>query len=141
MKLFVFNLFTFSIFLAFFFVLPNISSAKSPESFNLISQDILPGDSKYKIKRLKERTTDFFKILPKSKSAYREMLLEMGESASVFAKENFGVKKIIDKYERYLEGELSKARLKEGKVREKMRKEKKAIMLSIRAKRLRSPKK
>ena len=49
--------------------------------------------------------------------------------------------KIIDKYERYLEGEFSKARLKEGKVREKMRKEKKAIMLSIRAKRLRSPKK
>lgn len=115
------KLFAVSVFLMFSFFLPNISLAKSPESFGLTFQETRPGNSKYQIKRLKEKTNEFFKLSRKSKSAYRQILLEKRLSELVSLIENKNTNEIANSTQRfaYQAGKLAEGSYKDKSDRKK----------------------
>ena len=112
--------------LVVFFLLPNISLAKSPESYGFTSQKTLPGDSKYRLKRLKERTIEFFKISSKSKSAYREVLLERRLSELVSLVENKNANEIANSTQRFA---YQAGKLAEGSYEDKSDRKKEIIVV------------
>ena len=75
-------------FFVLFLSIPTTAVAQSPESFNLPSQNTLPGSSGYPFKRLKEKITEFFKFSSASKFSYRQSLLEKRVSELVSLIEN-----------------------------------------------------
>ena len=89
------------VFLSLYLIFPIFSIASSPESFDLTTQITLPGDSKYPAKRLKEKVTEFFKFAHKSKSAYREVLLEKRLSELVSLVENKNINDIANSTQRF----------------------------------------
>lgn len=89
------------VFLSLYLIFPVFSIASSPESFGLTTQLTLPGDSKYPAKRLKEKVTEFFKFTQKSKSAYREVLLEKRLSELVILIENKNINDVANSTQRF----------------------------------------
>lgn len=114
---------------SFLLVSPFISIAQSPESFDLPTQLTLPGSSKYKLKRLKEKVTEFFKFSHKSKFSYRQILLEKRVSEFVSLVENKNQLDIANSSQRlaYQAGILADGVVKDSK-------ENKELVLSLFAK-------
>lgn len=84
-----------------FFLVPQLIYAQSAESFGLTTQLTLPGDPKYPAKRLKEKVTELFKFTHKSKSAYREVLLEKRLSELVSLIENKNINDVANSTQRF----------------------------------------
>lgn len=126
MKSFSFKLFVAILVFAVFFLSPNVSLAKSPESYGFTSQKTLPGDSKYQVKRLKERITEFFKLSYKSKSTYRQLLLEKRLSELVSLVENKNANEIANSTQRFA---YQAGKLAEGSYKDKSDRKKEIILL------------
>ena len=86
--------------LTLFLSIPAIILAQPPESFNLPSQNTLPGSSGYPFKRLKEKITEFFKFSSTSKFSYRQSLLEKRVSELVSLVENKNQQEIANASQR-----------------------------------------
>lgn len=113
------------VFLSFLLLLPKNILAKSPESFGLTPQKILPGDSKYQVKRFKEKVTEFFKLSYKSKSSYRQLLLEKRLSELVSLVENKNANEIANSTQRFA---YQAGKLAEGSYKDKSSDRKKEII-------------
>lgn len=76
----------FSVILTF----PFTSIAQSPEAFGLAIQNTLPGNTKYPLKRLKEKIKYILTFSQKAKFSYRKLLLEkrLSELASLVDNKN-----------------------------------------------------
>jgi len=107
------------VFLSLYLIFPIFSLASSPESYGLTTQLTLPGDSKYFLKRLKEKTTEFFKITHKSKSAYRQILLEKRLSELISLVENKNQNEIANSTQRfaYQAGKLAEGSYNDNSLR------------------------
>lgn len=116
MKLLRFELFTVFV---IFLILPINSFAKSPESFGLTVQETLPGNSMYTVKRIKEKTIEFFKLTKKSKFIYKEMLLEKRLSELISLIENKNENEIANSTQRfaYQAGKLAESSYKDDSER------------------------
>ena len=77
------------------------TEAQSPESFNLITQRTLPGDSKYPLKRFKEKTTEFLKFTHKSRSTYQQELLAKRLSELISLKNSKNVNEFPNATQRF----------------------------------------
>lgn len=107
------------VFLSLYLIFPIFSIANTPESFGLTTQLTLPGDSKYPVKRLKEKVTEFFKFTHKSKSAYREVLLEKRLSELVSLIESKNINDVANSTQRfaYQAGKLAEGSYNDGSER------------------------
>ncbi|MEK7472782.1 MAG: hypothetical protein AAB625_01955 [Patescibacteria group bacterium] len=116
MKLIKYILLNVFFVLAVFSLFTQITQAQSPESFGLTLQQTLPGNSKYTLKRFKEKAIEFFKFTHKSKSAYREILLEKRLSELVSLIENKNINDVANSTQRfaYQAGKLAEGSYKDS---------------------------
>lgn len=107
-----FMLFTILLFSAF-----KNTLAQSPDFFGLTTQNTLPGDPKYSFKRVKEKTTEFFKLSHKSKSQYQQDLLEKRLSELVSLVKSKNANEIPNSTQRfaYEAGKLAEGSYKDDK--------------------------
>lgn len=89
------------LFLSLYLIFPYLSLASTPESFGLTTQLTLPGDPRYPAKRLKEKVIEVTKITNKSKSAYRQILLEKRLSELISLIENKNQNEIANSTQRF----------------------------------------